>query len=270
MNIRKGLRMLFTKSTFLGIDPTAGEKPFSYAAIDKDLGLLALGHGGMEDILAFVAGQEKSYTAICAPRRLNCGLMSQAEIRQRLSPQPNPGRWLDFRLADYLLRCRNIHVPRTPSIDIQCPNWMRVGFSLYSRLEGLGYKKYLDDTADRQLLEVYPYASYAVMIGVLPLNKYTFEGRLQRHLALFEHGLNVKDPMRIFEEITRHKLLKGILPMDQIYTSGELDALVAAYTAWCAATKPHEVTLIGDEDEGQVVIPEINIKNKYEGCRYYC
>ena len=45
--------MFYTNSTFIGIDPTAGEKPFVYAALDHELRLLALGHGSIDDILGF-------------------------------------------------------------------------------------------------------------------------------------------------------------------------------------------------------------------------
>jgi len=51
--------MFYTNSTFIGIDPTAGEKPFVYAALDHELRLLALGHGSIDDILAFAAGQRQ-------------------------------------------------------------------------------------------------------------------------------------------------------------------------------------------------------------------
>ena len=45
--------MLFTDSVFAGIDPTSGNKSFTYAALDKDLNILALADGEMEDVTAF-------------------------------------------------------------------------------------------------------------------------------------------------------------------------------------------------------------------------
>jgi hypothetical protein len=112
-------------------------------------------------------------------------------------------------------------------------------------------------------MEVYPHASYSVLLGVLPLQKHTLEGRLQRQLALYEQGLQVPDPMRFFEEITRHRLLKGILPLEELYSPGELDALVAAYTAWKTAVHPEDVALLGDPEEGQIVLPAVEIKAKF-------
>jgi len=59
--------MFYTNSTFYGIDPTAGEKPFTYAALDHELRLLALGHGSIDDILAFAPGSVRHWSG-CAPR----------------------------------------------------------------------------------------------------------------------------------------------------------------------------------------------------------
>lgn len=255
--------MFYTNTTFIGIDPTAGEKPFVYAALDHELRLLALGQGHIDDILAFAAGQRQALAAVCAPRRPNQGVMSRSEVRQNLSPPPNPGRWENFRLSDYLLRQHNLSIPQTPADETQAPNWMRSGFALFSRLEALGYQAYPQPGADLQSLEVYPYACYAVLLGVLPFPKYTLEGRLQRQLALLDRQVDVPDAMRIFEEITRHRLLKGILPLEALYSAGELDALAAAYTAWLAALHPDQVTLLGDPQEGQVVLPGVELKSRY-------
>jgi hypothetical protein len=255
--------MFYTNTTFIGIDPTAGEKPFVYAALDHELRLLALGHGSIDDILAFAAGQRQALVGVCAPRQPNRGVMSRPEIRQGLSPQPSPGRWENFRLADYLLRQHNLSVPQTPADEAQAPNWMRSGFALFRRLEALGYHLYPKDGAVCQSLEIYPYASYAVMLGCLPFPKHSLEGRLQRQLALYDCKVDVPDAMRVFEEITRHRLLKGVLPLDPLYSAGELDALVAAYTAWLAALHPEQVTLLGDPQEGQVVLPGVELKARY-------
>ena len=59
-----------------------------------------------------------------------------------------------------------------------------------------------------------------------------FEQILDIQLALYEADIDVPDAMRLFEEITRHRILNGILPTETLYSSQELDALIAAYTAW--------------------------------------
>jgi hypothetical protein len=256
--------MLFDKVTFVGIDPTAGEKPFAYAALDHELRLLALGQGNMDEVLAFTAGQHHAWVSVCAPRRPNLGLMSQAEVRAALSPPPHPGRWENFRLAEYLLRQHNISIPHTPAGEDDCPNWMRKGFALYHRLAELGYQDGGPQAGQgRFSLEVYPHASFTVLLSVLPFPKNSLEGRIQRQLALYDQKVDVPDAMNFFEEITRHRLLKGILPLDELYSPAELDALVGAYTAWLAASHPDQVLHLGDPREGQVVLPAAELKHHY-------
>ncbi len=255
--------MFFSGATFIGIDPTAGQKPYSYAAINDDLHLLALGEAVMEEVLAFVAGQQHASVAVCAPRRPNQGLMEQIEVRESLSPLPRPGRWTNFRLAEYLLRQRNIRIPQTPSQEQDCPNWMQSGFNLFRRLEKLGFQEYARSNIDRQSLEVYPHAAYTVLLGLAPFYKNSLEGRIQRQLILHELRINLPDPMLFFEEITRYRLLNGILPDDELYSPGELDALVASYTACLAVTQPEAITCLGDPVEGQIILPVPDLRAHY-------
>jgi hypothetical protein len=255
--------MFFTNTTYLGIDPTAGARPFTYAALDHELRLLALGRAGMEEVLAFVAGQRAAVVAVNAPRRPNAGLMERAEVRKGLSPRPRPGRWLNFRLAEYQLRQHNIPAPQTPAQECDCPNWMRSGFALYRRLESLDYQPYPQENAPLQFLEVYPHACFTVLLGRLPFPKNSLEGRLQRQLVLHQCRMDLADPMLFFEEITRHRLLQGILPLADLHPAEELDALVAAYTAWFASAQPEQVTLLGHPEEGNLVLPVSPLKNRY-------
>jgi predicted RNase H-like nuclease len=141
---------------------------------------------------------------------------------------------------------------------------MQMGFMLHRKLHAMDYAFFPTEGKLRQVLEVYPYAAYAVLLGVLPLPKHSLEGRLQRQLALYEEKVRISDPMDFFEEITRHRLLRGILPLDDLHTPAELDALVAAYTAWKAALHPEKILLIGDAQEGQVVLPVSELKPKFE------
>lgn len=256
--------MFSANVTFIGIDPTAGQKPFTYAALDQSLHLLALGEGSIDDILAFVGGQRQAYAAVCAPRQPAQGLMERPEVRERLSPPPRPGRYTGFRLAEYQLRQHNIGCPKTPTNEDDCPGWIRMGFSLYKRLEQIGYCPYPSAGASLQWLEVYPHAAYCALLGVAPFPKHSLEGRIQRQLALEEVDLHVPDAMRLFEEITRHRLLQGLLPLGDLYSAAELDALVAAYTAWQAANHPDEITLLGDSEEGLIILPIQELKRKYE------
>jgi hypothetical protein len=255
------LTMSHTEPIFVGVDPTSGRKSFTYAALDKDLHLLALADGEVEDVTDFLAGYSSAVVAINAPAGINRGLVRK-KMKDEMS-SPHQIRGAEMRLAEYDLREHGISVSGTPSNVAVCPAWMQVGFGLYRKLEKMGFKKYPEVNAPSQLLETHPHACFSVMAGSLPQPKPSIEGRLQRQLLLHERGVRIKDPMDFFEEITRHKMIKGVWPMELLLLPEQLDALVAAYTAWLAVTKPEQVTRIGDEVEGAIVLPETELKEKY-------
>lgn len=247
--------MLFNRTTYLGIDPTAGAKPITYAALDADLRLLALGQGTLEDVSAFAGGQQRCYAAINAPRQPNCGILAQAQVRRELNLKSGGARWHKFRLCEYQLYQHGISVLPTPAEESAAPNWVQTGFKLYQRLQHAGYETYPHPEAACQSLETYPHAVFTTLLGRVPFPKNTLEGRIQRQLALYDSNLHIPDPMRIFEEITRYRLKQGILPLETLHTPEELDALAAAYTAWCAENNPQAVVLLGDPVEGQIALP---------------
>jgi len=245
--------MLFTDSIFVGIDPTSGRKSFTYAALDRDLHLVALGDGEMEDVTAFLAGQKAARVAINAPSSINHGLVREKLKQEMLTPHQIRGA--EMRLGEYELRGRGIAVSGTPARVEACPAWMQLGFQLYQRLEKMGFARYPQPDSSHQVLETHPHACFCGLADKNLLPKPTLEGRLQRQLILYERGLRIKDPMEFFEELTRYKLLKGILPVDLIYLPEILDALVAAYTAWLTAERSAEITRVGSEQEGIIYLP---------------
>lgn len=255
--------MLFKDTVFIGIDPSSGEDSLTYAVIDKDLNLLAMSRQGLSTVSAFVGGQKSAIVGVSAPRRLNQGLMENDAVRDELRPQPNPGRWTTFRVAEFLLFQHNIRIPRTPAEMSDCPGWMLVGFKLYRRLEEIGFVDYPGEEQSQQMVEVYPHGAYTVLLERIPYLKKTLEGRLQRQLLLHSLDIDVPDPMQIFEEITRYKVLQGKLPLDGLYSVEELEALMAAYLAWKAVVEPQEITLVGDAREGEIVLPVSQLKSKY-------
>ena len=255
--------MFFSGCSFIGIDPTAGRNPFAYAALDSNLRLIALGKGSLDEVLAFTAGQQHATVAIYAPRRPSQGLMERSEVRDGLIPHPRPGRWISFRVVEYILRQHRISCYKTPPDEKLCPRWMQMGFLLYRRLEQMGYQPYPSEEQTLQWLEVYPHASYCTLLGHVPLPKHTLEGRLQRQLVLYKHKVGLADPMNFVKELTAHHLLQGSLPVDDLYTQGELDALVAAYTAWQATNHPDQTTSLGDASEGLVILPVKELKRRY-------
>jgi hypothetical protein len=87
---------------------------------------------------------------------------------------------------------------------------------------------------------------YREWLGQNPLPRRTLEGRLQRALGLYEQALRIEDPMEIFEEITRYKLIKGVFRLENVYSSKELDALAAAYLAWMVVNRPERIVVKGE------------------------
>lgn len=251
-----------TDTVYIGIDPTSGNSDFSYAVLDSQLNLVTLAEADMEEMIAFLQEQTSAVVAINSPSGVNRGL-----VRQKLDQgQSSPGRAVrgaDIRLAEYELRERGISVAGTPSREEFCPAWMRVGFALYAKLSDLGFKSYGADGAACQFLETHPFACFCVFADGIPFSKPTLEGRLQRQLILNDKGLRIIDAMAFFEEITRFKLMRGILPMDALYSPEQLDVLVAAYSAWLSANRPDDVTRVGDSNEGQIVLPARDLKDKY-------
>jgi hypothetical protein len=253
--------MLFTDSAFIGISPTSGHRSFTYAALDRDLNLVALADGEVDDVTAFIAGQNSATVAVNSPAGVNRGLVREVTKRKMLTP--NQIRRTELRLVEYELRERGIAVTKTPaSVDL-CPAGIQAGFELYRKLEKMGFLKYPEKDSEYQILETNSHACYCVMAGLVPLSKLSLEGRVQRQIILYERGLRIKDPMDFFEEITRYKLTRGIWPMELLYLPDQLDALAAAYTAWLTVHKKEGFSVIGDPKEGTVVLPEKELKEKY-------
>ncbi len=255
--------MLFDTRLFVGIDPCGGRKPFIWAALDKNGRLAALQEGELEDALAFLGGLPAALVAVNAPPRPSQGLVRQQGIRQTLPPLRAAGRSLEMRLVEHLLRERGINVALTPSRRELCSNWMQMGFELYRRIESLGFKSFPDPEASHVWLETQPHAIFCALLEQSPLPRPTVEGRLQRQLVLHEQGLNIRDPMDYFEELTRHKLMKGALPLEQVYTPEQLDALAAACAAWLLSRHPERSLVLGDPGEGQIILPVSELKARY-------
>ncbi len=245
----------------MGIDLSGGQDPFTVAALDRDCRLVSLKAGGLEGVIAFLGELESAVVAVNAPPCPNKGLVRKSV--ERLGLTAGHLRGTDLRLAEQELRQRGILVSPTPSRMETCAPWMQAGFSLYTYLLEMGYMPYPSESAPRQWLETHPHAAYCALLGHLPLPKPTLEGRLQRQLVLHANDVGIKDPMEFFEEVTRHWLLKGVLPMQHIYTPEQLDALVAALTACLAARGTAGVTGIGDRSEGQIVLPVEDLLDAY-------
>ncbi|HEY9152722.1 MAG TPA: DUF429 domain-containing protein [Anaerolineales bacterium] len=253
--------MLFTDSVYIGLDLTSRHNALTYAALDRDLNLVALADADSEETLAFLAGQKSAVVAVNAPSHVNHGVVKknlQAEILTF-----NPIYSTEMRLAEFELRQRGIAVKATEAKVSLCPARVRAGFAFYKKLSKLGFESYPEDDAPHQWLETNSYACFCVLLGVRPLSKSTLEGRLQRGLLLYELGLRIHDPMDFFEEITRHKVMNGLFPFELVHSPARLDAMVAAFTAWQVMQKPAEVIRFGHRLEGFITLPVSALKEKY-------
>jgi hypothetical protein len=245
----------------IGIDCTSGDQTFTYAALDRDLRLVNLAEVDLDGLAAFVSREGATRVAVNAPSHVNAGL-----VRKRLASRKDDShgvRGAEIREAEHDLHARGISVTPTPRLEALCQGWVQLGFGLYRRLEALQFKPYPADDSPRQWLETHPHAGFCALLGRLPLSKPSLEGRLQRALALFERGVRIHDPMAFLEEITRHRLLNGLLPMEVVLSSDQLDAILAAYTAWLTETKPHEVSQFGNRQEGFITLPVPQLQEKY-------
>jgi hypothetical protein len=222
-------------TVFIGIEPGSGRKACAMMVLDENQRIQAQGRGELADALAFAAGVSSAVVAINAPAQF-ARIPGGRAVEQDLLAQ---GAW----------------IYQTPAGTQGCPASLRRGLELHQRLAELGYDSYPAGEAPHQKLEVPVEAAFWSLLGQRPFEFGTLEGRLQRQLALSDAGLPVPDAMDFFEEITRHRLLRGLLPLDKIYLSEELNALLCAHVAWRAVHQPENVRLLGDTEEGQIVLP---------------
>jgi hypothetical protein len=116
----------------------------------------------------------------------------------------------------------------------------------YEQLENLSFRPYPAQNETRQWLKADADEAFSALLQKKLLSRRTLEGRIQRALVLYDRGLQISDPMEFFEEITRYKLIQGILPLENLYTPKELDALVAAYVAWMTVNRPGQIERLPD------------------------
>jgi hypothetical protein len=241
--------------TFIGVNVSPGRPPFTLAALDGERKLVALSQGPLAEMLAYASGQSEAIIAISAPYRPNQGQASLQAPLPAVEGLP-ARRQANLRVAEQELLQRGIRIPHTPGQPEHCPVWMQRGFVFYEQLESAGYQDYRQKNAPRVWLETHAEAGFHNLLGLAPFTQGTLEGRIQRQLLLRNEELPVKDPMNFFEEVTRHRLLHGILPAENIHPQNELNALLAAHTAWLAAVHPERLETFGDAAEGCLYLPK--------------
>ncbi|NMB68670.1 MAG: hypothetical protein GYA20_07900 [Chloroflexi bacterium] len=207
---------------YIGIEPGSSRKAGALMVLDDHQTIQAQGRGDLAGVLAFAAGVASSVVAVNAPAQ--AGALEDEMLE--------PGAW--------------IH---------QTPAALRRGVELHRRLSGMGYSVYPAPDSPRQKLETPAEAAYASLLEQPPLELHTLEGRLQRQLVLADCGVKVPDAMDFFEEITRWRLLRGLLPLEKIFSADELNALICAHVAWRAAHQPESLRWQGEPGAGQIALP---------------
>lgn len=245
----------------IGIDPSAGSENLRLVIFTSDGRLVHQGERALSELYATLQPYSPAVAAVNAPSALNNGRVRSPELRESLPEMHIPGRNVDMRVAEFILRAKGIHVGMTPSILPLCTQATRTGFQVFEVLSSLGYSS--GENAPLRMIEASAHAVYCVLAGVNPLPKLTLEGRLQRQLLLNDGGLQIKDPMEFLEEVTRHKLLKGILPWDELYDIGLLDAMAAALTAMYVIDDERMFCAVGDLEEGEIHLPVPELLDTY-------
>jgi hypothetical protein len=247
--------MTSNQARFMGIAPSIQGEAFTYAIIDDHLHPVEIGMGDLEEALKSVTSQQPSIVGVGAPPNLNQGIVSDPNRRTGWGIPAKRGRPMDCRVAEYEILQRGVEIYRTPSQEVKSKGWMRAGFEIYGGLKGIGFSPYKEKSEEPQWVESPPETCFWLWLEGNVMNANSLEGRIQRQLSLYALGLDIPDPMNFFEEITRYRLLKGILVEEGLYSSAELNAIAAAYMAWAVVQRPREITFVGDEGEGQVVVP---------------
>jgi predicted nuclease with RNAse H fold len=221
---------------YIGID--VGCARFDVAVLDQERRIHALPapFRHIEPLVQWVCEHARgSYVAVDAPQRTREGVLACETYRRSLTPPPPEGRYQTVRECDYELMRRGLPLYQVPAEYALCPAWMRAGFHLYDALLGTGRWTLFDGARHAPcLLEVYPFAAFAVMLGAFPPRKSTPAGREAR-LASLRKRLA---PEARLEEATEHHTL---------------DALAAACTAW--SLDHGQATWVGNPREGLMVLP---------------
>jgi predicted nuclease with RNAse H fold len=224
-----------TAERFAGID--VGARRYHVSLLSSSAELLVCGSFATASVTAEWIGTQipdSGVVAVDAPLRTAEGLLLDPEYRATISPPPPEGRYLNYRECDYQLIRRRLPLYQVPVRYSDCPAWMRAGFAVYDALLATGRWSLFDgDPSGNRLLEVYPFAAFAVLLGQIPPAKGTRAGRAARIAALTSRLAAGSD-------------------LDN-FGHDELDATAAAITA--LTLRQGTATWVGNPREALMVLP---------------
>lgn len=246
---------------FAGVDLSTGKRGLTVALLSSRLDVRSLKLRTLDEAAEELSSWAEITVALCGPLR---PWQAEAAGESSAGEDPHAGRRKPIRAADAELARRGIPVRRTSAPESAAPAWMRSGFTLARDLTDRGFLEGRQVRESlRVLIETNPAACSAVLLGRLPFGRGTLEGRIQRQLVLLREKVALPDPMDALEELTAHHLLSGQLGLNGILKTEDLDALLAAYTAWRAFTSPDAVSWLGCDAEGWLCLPVKDLLEKY-------
>ncbi|PKN97244.1 MAG: hypothetical protein CVU42_16960 [Chloroflexi bacterium HGW-Chloroflexi-4] len=247
--------MDLSQTRFIGIDLGGTRGSFTCAILDENRRIQFRGEVTQDEWLAKLDACPIAIAAITSPINLNEGVMADESKRSLLRVPPLSKKYTSMRQCEYELLMRGFSTTRMPNTYESCSPALKRALRFTSNLAAQGFQRWPAPGAERQLMETHPDAAFAQLLGAKLNPVKLLEGRIQRQLLLQEEHLNVRDPMIFFEEVTRHKMLTGQMPEGILISPVELNALIAAYTAWSAYTKPVGVARLGEANEGHIILP---------------
>jgi hypothetical protein len=240
---------------FIGIELSGSRKGFTCAVLNSGLRIEFLGAVTPIEWQTVVGNAKVAIAAVNSPLTMNAGFMADAEYRAQLKVSNQSARSREQRVCEYLIGERGIACSRSPRDVSKFSLSLQRSLKFAAELGMMGFHFFPSGGAAWQMFETQADAACQSLLGVKPFPLASLEGRIQRQLLLQAKGVNVPDAMEFFEEVTRHRLLSGKLPDSMLQTPASLNALIAAYTAWMAANHPGAYEVVGEPEEGIILLP---------------
>ena len=240
---------------YIGIELSGSRRGFTCAILSSGLRIEFLGAVGPIEWPTILANAKLAVAAVNSPITMNAGFMADPEYRAQLKVTNQSTRSREQRVCEYMLGERGISCTRSPQNVGKFTLSLQRSLKFAAELGMMGFQFFPIGGADLQMFETQADAVFQAMLGVKPFPLSSLEGRIQRQLLLQSKGIPVPDAMEFFEEVTRHRLLSGKLPEEKILAPVSLNALAAAYTAWTAANHPGAYEVVGEPEEGIILLP---------------